>query len=324
MRSLDRLKRPARHLRSVLRRRTRRDRLEIMVYHSISDSTDAFTLSGHTVGIRAFREQIDYLAQHYRVVGIGQTPALMAGDLAEDGPFAAITFDDGYRNNLTEAYPVLEELKLPATVFVCPPVLGNGDLLWRDKVRLLISRNLDGAFVEYLQERRSTGPYRFDRLTQQSFYNWSKDAASIGDMTIQGDLSDFLAICDISAAGFARAQRLFLDESDIRPYEYLAFGNHTCSHPIMSCLDVGRQRAEVVGCERFLAARGISSAGLALPFSPYNRDTLAVCREVGYDVALTVYGGSRPNIVGAPRKEGVYVLHRRMAPRDLATLRQYV
>jgi peptidoglycan/xylan/chitin deacetylase (PgdA/CDA1 family) len=66
----------------------------------------------------------------YNVVKLEQLSAL----IKEGGtPYKtlAITFDDGYENNYTVAYPILKELDLQATIFITPGLIGNdGYLTW--------------------------------------------------------------------------------------------------------------------------------------------------------------------------------------------------
>lgn len=83
----------------------------ILTYHSVGTRDHEMNVTP-----TAFREQMAWLADHAQVVPLAQ-----AVDIA-DG--VAITFDDGYRDNYTEAAPVLAELRLPATVFAVPGRMG--------------------------------------------------------------------------------------------------------------------------------------------------------------------------------------------------------
>ena len=134
------------NLKSVLQKRDKK-RLEIILYHFVTDELNDFTLSGHTIKTEAFKQQLLYLSDYYHILPIRKVPDLMSGKIKADGPFASICFDDGYRSNLTEAYPILEALRIPATVFVCSSTIDNRDILWRDKIRFLIHNNLVDDFI---------------------------------------------------------------------------------------------------------------------------------------------------------------------------------
>lgn len=302
--------------RSTLRR-TNPARIEILTYHFVSDRVDSFTASGHTVRTAVFRAQLCWLKHAYEIVRLRDlahlTPSRRPGR-----PFAAITFDDGYASNLREAYPILEAERVPATLFVCPSVLGNRDLLWRDKVRYLINHQLEDAFVAFLRELPDRR-YRFTDLTQRSFYRWSKDIAAIGDMSIQRDLDAFFTLRQISGAELAARHELFLSARDLEARPFLDFGNHTWSHPVMPALPREAQRQEIARADEFLAARGIASVGLALPFTDYNDDTVAACKSLGTPIMLTVQKRSNAAFAPAARPR---ILHRWMAPRDLGGLRE--
>lgn len=83
----------------------------ILTYHSVGTRDHEMNVTP-----AAFREQMAWLADHVKVVPLAQA--------AETAEGVAITFDDGYRDNFTEAAPVLEAFGLPATVFAVPGGMG--------------------------------------------------------------------------------------------------------------------------------------------------------------------------------------------------------
>ena len=53
-------------------------------------------------------------------------------------PRVVVTFDDGYRDNLTNALPIAESKGVPITVFVTSGILGNRNGLWWDRLGTLL------------------------------------------------------------------------------------------------------------------------------------------------------------------------------------------
>jgi peptidoglycan/xylan/chitin deacetylase (PgdA/CDA1 family) len=286
-------------------------RLDILLYHFVSDECNDFTLSGHTVATAEFRKQMEYLAGRCTMVRLGKAAGLASG-AAGKGPFAAVCFDDGYRCVWEEAYPILREIGIPAMMFVNPPVLGNRDLLWRDKIRYLMRMGLEEEFVSFLRSRR--GRYHFGSLGKLGFYKWSKNPKALGNMAIQQDVDAFFSGKGFDAAEIASRNRLFMEEKDVATREFLEFGNHTWSHPILTLLSAAEQKTEIGKCHEYLAARGPAPTGLALPFSPFNRKTVSLCRDFGYAYLLTVYEES--NHLAPGKRDLPLILHRWMAPRD--------
>ena len=88
--------------------------LRVLMYHRVA-RLGAFDQL--TVTPERFEQQMRQLAAHRRVVGLIEgLRALRAGTLA--GPAVAVTFDDGYLDNLVEAAPILQRHAIAATVFV--------------------------------------------------------------------------------------------------------------------------------------------------------------------------------------------------------------
>jgi len=100
----------------------------VIMYHRIDDGA---VLSKLSVSPESFKRQMSFLERrNYNVVRLEDLPDLIKGGKL---PYKtiAITFDDGYENNYTNAYPVLKELDLAATIFISPGLIGrDGYLSW--------------------------------------------------------------------------------------------------------------------------------------------------------------------------------------------------
>jgi hypothetical protein len=75
-----------------------------------------------------FREQLRYLKQHCNIIRLREIPA--AAQAPDHRPTVALTFDDGFRNNCTVAFPIVRELELPATIFLATDFVSSEDAPW--------------------------------------------------------------------------------------------------------------------------------------------------------------------------------------------------
>jgi peptidoglycan/xylan/chitin deacetylase (PgdA/CDA1 family) len=91
-----------------------RPSIRILMYHRVSPLPEHDQL---TVTPERFEEQMSYLAGNWRVIGLAQAVTELANS-ARIEPAVVVTFDDGYRDNLTQALPVLRKYRVPATIFV--------------------------------------------------------------------------------------------------------------------------------------------------------------------------------------------------------------
>jgi peptidoglycan/xylan/chitin deacetylase (PgdA/CDA1 family) len=110
----------------------------ILMYHRIS--TDVVGLPGLTVAPRQFDAEMEWLHAHgfHALTQEQLYGALEYGIRLPPRP-VMITFDDGYRDVLWNAAPILHRLHMPATAYVITGRVGDGDpsfLTWGELVRL--------------------------------------------------------------------------------------------------------------------------------------------------------------------------------------------
>lgn len=112
------------------------ERLSILIYHRILPQPDP--LLPNEITTDQFRANMKMLADRFSVLDLSEGLQRL-----EDGTLpplsVCITFDDGYRDNCTEALPVLKQFSLPATFFVATGFL-DGGRMWNDTL-LGIIRN---------------------------------------------------------------------------------------------------------------------------------------------------------------------------------------
>ena len=89
--------------------------LRILMYHSIGTPIEEDIRCLYSMSSAQFKKHIYYLAEHYKDYLV----PLDLSTLTCDSLRIALTFDDGYQDNLSVAAPLLVELGIPFTVFVC-------------------------------------------------------------------------------------------------------------------------------------------------------------------------------------------------------------
>ena len=137
----------------------------VLVYHTISAPLEP--LPGDIdISRERFARQLDWLSRWRRVTTLDETLAPQTDRLV------AITFDDGYRDNLTVALPLLEKYRLPMTLFVAVGFVGREGYLSKEELheiskhplvtigahglwhRHFTRLSLDEARVELVESRR--------------------------------------------------------------------------------------------------------------------------------------------------------------------------
>jgi peptidoglycan/xylan/chitin deacetylase (PgdA/CDA1 family) len=265
--------------------------LLVLPYHRVAPQPDDLLLS--PVHPRVFEAQVAHVTRHYRVLPLdGALDQLFAGGLPPRA--AAITFDDGYRDNLQYAYPILKKYGAPATIFLATDFIGTGRLPPHDE----IARAVNGARV---------GSARAEwkgRAVDLDLDSAAGRAAAIAVLTgwLRGSdsretkalLSQVGEITRVDPSGRAAPAMLSWDEARSMPGEIIAFGSHGRSHVACARLAPEELDAELRGArvtiERELRTR---VRLFAYPFGkPEDVGPRApeAARRAGYDYAVTTVG----------------------------------
>jgi len=266
-----------------------KNRVEIILYHSVTRHENLFITSRQNIDPIVFEQQMRYLQEHYSIIPLEASITHSCAEHSYNKPRACICFDDGYASNVNEAYPILRKMGIPATIFVCGSVVGNTDLLWRDKVCYLGKEGLEKDFIDFVRHGESSCRYQYSSLANMSFYQWSKSIYGIKDMTIQEDLSRYFLNKGIDSAQLATKYDLYISPDQIHSdYDGLTFDNHTWTHPLMTLLDRESQLQEIWRNHVWLQGFGIESSLFAVPFAPFDENTVAACKKLNYDGLFTV------------------------------------
>lgn len=99
----------------------------ILNYHRICPDKDFLNLNDElVVSASRFKEQLLFLKKNYNLVSLDNLLKFK-----KDEKFKiSITFDDGYKDNLTYALPILSELNIPATIYVITKFLQDEFAIW--------------------------------------------------------------------------------------------------------------------------------------------------------------------------------------------------
>jgi peptidoglycan/xylan/chitin deacetylase (PgdA/CDA1 family) len=101
-----------------------------------------------------FDRQLHWLSRWRRVVRVDETLSVTGNSCKGD---VALTFDDGFRDNLTVALPLLEKYQLPITLFVAAGMVGRRNYLSADELREMARHPLVTIGAQGLWHRRLTG-----------------------------------------------------------------------------------------------------------------------------------------------------------------------
>jgi peptidoglycan/xylan/chitin deacetylase (PgdA/CDA1 family) len=257
----------------------------ILGYHRVADRRGSLCLS-----LREFHAQMEQLARDWRPLALAELArAAAAGEVPPAA--VAVTFDDGYRDTLTGAAPILRELGIPATVFLTSDRLADAGEHWWDVLERI-----------FLSEEALPPRLALDALAGRSF----------STATAPGRRATFAALeAACLDATLERRERLLGEVAawsglELRPRPShralgaeevrrlaeipgIAIGCHSAHHLWLPQQPPAVQRREIAEGRAALEAllqRPVSS--FAYPYGAVAPETVAAVREAGFEAGVTI------------------------------------
>ena len=279
--------------RLVSRRRERGDyRIFILAYHDIAAEGDE---PEGTINASRLEEQLHYVAANYRIASVSDCVDAIRSSKPLKEDLVGITFDDGYAGNYEHAFPVLERLGVPATIFLTTGFLDGGEF-WFDIARRVIAFESEHPARVPVEIKR-----RLDELAASTSLprDTPRVLAALKSES-QAGRSEFIGACQNAELPISPGYRpLSWDQVREMARSTIAFGGHTVNHPILSSLSKAEQRDEIFDCARRMTEEiGDAPTLFAYPnggVRDYNAVTVAALHDAGFKAAFTTArGSSRP------------------------------
>ncbi len=271
----------------------RRGVLSILTYHRVDEPAARPDLLPSLISASpaAFAEQMAMVARAFDVVSLGDV--LDALDRPERLPRRAVllTFDDGYRDFLTHAWPVLRAASLPATLFV-PTAFAD------DPTRSFWWDRLWAALVGTSRQEPIPTPLgalpvgrAHAATTASTLRTWLKeldhDAAMAEVDALVGELGEPSPPDQPAVLGWEDLRRLASDGVTLAP--------HTRTHPLLDRVPLERAVDEIAGShadlERELGGTASVPRVLAYPSGAYGGSAPEAAERAGMHLAMTTDRG---------------------------------
>jgi peptidoglycan/xylan/chitin deacetylase (PgdA/CDA1 family) len=237
---------------------------------------------------------MEYLVNNFNVLSLQEAVKRLTGKDVPDNA-VVVTFDDGYRDNFLNAFPILMSLSIPATIFLATNAIGSSVMLWHDRV------------FSAFRNTRCDRLYGFGNISGKLLWHTMSEK-----LFAQEEVLKFLRSCNsiersywidrliqvLEVAGCDHAPGLMLSWDQVVAMQKggISFGSHTASHPILSKLSREEACMEILVSKRVIEEKlGIPVRALAYPNGKthdFSDLTKRLVRESGYECAVTTIFGT--------------------------------
>lgn len=282
--------------------------LRIVAYHRVLDDDPAtFPFDEELISATsaAFQTQMEFVRRHFQVVSFADLHRCALEDKPWPDRALIVTFDDGYADNYSHAFPILKEKDLPATVFLATSFMESGRLFWWDLVAYCFKQTALEAVQ--LPEIASESLLLSDAMPRRQSINrvllWTKRAA---DATKNEFLQRLPQILEVEIpANLGHGMHLSWPQVREMAQHGIEFGAHSISHPILTNVEHEQLKLEIRGSKRAVEEHlGGEALTFCYPAGQFNAAVQDEVRSAGFRFATAFHEAishSKPDHFALPR-----------------------
>ena len=284
-----------------------RHEITMLMIHGVMDH-------GVPVQWKPLRSQIDcrqldssirILSKQYHLASLEEAVDMVAGRTPVQPHTLVLTFDDGYRNNLKYALPILQRHGVPATFFIATGHIEKRKPYWFDRLDFAIQHadvagrkfNIGDKVVSFRSNERNEL-----RQTYKSLRDTAKGIVR-SDFEMISELEDLAALLE-SESGQSLS-RIFEDDdwSSLLTWDQVraasttgvSFGSHTVDHIRLGLVSDDIVRDQLLRSKEMIEKHtGRPCRYLCYPSGSFSRRVMEIARECGYEAAVTTIAGTNP------------------------------
>ena len=243
-----------------------------------------------------FAEQIEFLSENHEVVSMdGLVDYLESEPDRDSNKFVvAVTFDDGYKDNLTHALPILEQYNIPATIYITTRFPEGDTWMWWNEIWDYLDKN-DALEVNDLNEGRTIRTPRQKIKCFNKLFDWILNLSYEKQKKYVETITKSVARKQYSNLCLNWEEIKILDQHPL-----VTIGAHTNSHPNLKKLTEQEAFAEMSHSKNLLEEKLKHSVEhFAYPFGTHNEADVRefeLASRCGFRTAVT----TRPESLKSP------------------------
>jgi peptidoglycan/xylan/chitin deacetylase (PgdA/CDA1 family) len=272
----------------------------ILLYHRIVDDSSRYLNKGAAVHhhIKDFKREMAYFKRNFQIVSMDEVASHMRLGEGFKRPSIAITFDDGYLDNYTLAYPVLKKHGVPATIYLTTGLVGTLDGIWTEEIGVAFLETKKDHFHFSALFGDKTIPIKTKEEKEQANSEVSEALKVRPDderRELMQKLFEELEVSEKFERPFGKRMMLNWEEVQEMRRDGITIGSHSHTHPILSQMSGDKAKDEILNSKKVVEKNvDIEVKHFSFPngreedFSEELRD---YCRKIGFEsVCSVVYG----------------------------------
>ncbi|WP_235606768.1 polysaccharide deacetylase family protein [Syntrophotalea acetylenivorans] len=237
-----------------------------------------------------FEKHLLWLKKNTKILAESELIDILSGRVSTTKICSLVTFDDGYIDNYTLAYPLLKRLNVPAIFFIPTGLIDSRKLGWWDVIAYLIKKT-ENTSVDYRGEVVSLES-KISAIKKFQGIMKIKPFEKTADL-----LHELSSLCDVPLPDIKKQSKELMTWEQIKEVSDagIDIGSHTHSHRVLSTISKYEQKKELSFSKSIIEKKiGKKVNTIAYPVGNYqhfNSDTINVISKTGYDAGFSFNTG---------------------------------
>ena len=271
------------------RRFRRRDGAMIFYGHRVTDRDEGYLESLRPAWLE---DQVAYLARHYEIIPLSTLVRCFEKRTPVPQNSVVLTFDDGFRDNLEHAFPILERYQVPATIFLVTGAVASGQLPWSQRLGYLVEHTDEPSIDDPLVDR----PLDLSTSTRrrQAYERIKQPLRGMSRVPREEALERLGRRLKVDPP---KDQMLTWDDARLMMSRgIIVFGAHTYSHPLLARIPLAEAEWEMSRSRDDLREHlGIEQPAFCFPGGSYDDELVSQVRALGFRSVFRPHRGVRLN-----------------------------
>lgn len=272
--------------------------LLVLTYHRITDEPDL--QDPLKVAAETFEKQVLFLKKHYTIIFGEQLADIIKNNKPFPENSCLITFDDGWRDNYTNAFPILKKYGIPAIIFITTDYIGTNKVFWHEKLCNILTRvecdsnklsSIRNKWPANILERISNilkipQPQRRPEINDLIEYLKSYPPDEINNF-----IRELVALFDV-VEEVSQPVMLSWEQVKEMSQDNICFGSHTKSHTILTQISTDKVIEELTESKEIIEKKLSKPVHfLAYPNGNYDKNIVKIAKKSDYFVGFTCISG---------------------------------
>jgi len=278
------------------------EQLLVLMYHRVIPDHDErirFEEPGMLVSPATFKKNLEVLAKHFQFIQLSEWIERQSKGFPLPKKSCVITFDDGWRDNYEYAFPILQEMAIPATIFLVSDMIGTNKMFWPERLARTVTEIAEKSpgywlnpSIGWLKAARTD--YRFNDIapTQEELTQLIAHTKGFSDQKAHALLDIITKDLGLDESQYQPALMNWEQVSEMTDTGLIDVGSHTCHHIRLNHQTPTKTlEKEIISSKNKIEAfTGLPVKTFCFPNGDYSQEALTIVRQQ-YLGAVTTNSG---------------------------------